>query len=63
MTNLLDLAEPAYEPCRQLPENPVRQKKIDVLLLGDSRDEGAKCHDKVAVSHLRDAAETFLSTR
>ena len=39
------------------------RRKLLFSLLGESAHEGAKCHDKVAVSDLRDAAETFLSTR
>src|SRR5262249_35824908 len=44
---LLDLAEPAHEPRQQATWNPVREQKVNVLLLTDFCDGGTDCHETV----------------
>jgi hypothetical protein len=45
---LLDLAEPSHEPGERRSRDAVGQQKIQVLLLGEDRDEISNCHESVS---------------
>ena len=47
---ILDLAEPAEEPCGEPPRNSVGQQKVDVLLLDDPPEFRPQAHSVTVLS-------------